>query len=294
MAKRQRKIEVYKLTISGLESAAEYDSILYRLWGENHELSNLLFKYSSKTHALHSIVQGANRSRFRFLSFTKGQRPDILDTDGLLIKPNPLTANQTIVEWTHILGAVKQNRYVLLVERNFNGIWPSTIEHYFQMLFENFYTWNFDDSSSNPRNQIVVSLEPESGPEFIARMDALEHITEAKVRIVRPNPGWGDLESELGARADESDARKVDIVMTARRKSSLNKRSGLLAWIRRAFRNRELGFVAIKGSRKGKMESFNTEKLVRHQKASLELTDNGQIHEEDIWNRLDQMMDELD
>lgn len=55
------------------------------------------------------------------------------------IGENPLTPNQTNVEWTHVLGGVKAERYVLLIERNVGGLWPSTMERYLQWMIDEFY-----------------------------------------------------------------------------------------------------------------------------------------------------------
>jgi len=68
-----------------------------------------------------------------------------------------------------------------------------------------------------------MSLEAEPGEEFLKRLESLDRITNARLRIVRPNPGWKDLEAELGQMADDSDAHKAEVVARARRGSSLEK-----------------------------------------------------------------------
>jgi hypothetical protein len=141
---------------------------------------------------------------------------------------------------------------------------------------------------------VTVNLEAEPGPEFLARIEALDRITEATVRVVRPNPGWRDLETELGEKAGESDAKKVDLTMTARRKSSLSKQGGVIGWIRDAFSQRELGFAAIKGRKGRQAETFTTEKLGKHSMLNIETDDRGQIVAEDAWEQLSAMMDNLD
>jgi len=119
-------------------------------------------------------------------------------------------------------------------------------------------------------------------------------VTEATVRVVRPNPGWHDLQNELGERAGESDARRVDLTMAARRRASLSKERGIIGWIRDAFGHGELGFAAIKGRRGGQTESFNTEKLGRHAMLNIEMDERGQIVADDAWAKLSEMMDDLD
>lgn len=119
-------------------------------------------------------------------------------------------------------------------------------------------------------------------------------ITEATVRIVRPNPGFSDLNTELGDQAGESDARRAEITMAARRNASLSKERGIIAWIRERFSQNSLGFAAIKGRRGNQVETFNTEKLGKHVMINIEMDDRGQIIADDAWAKLSEMMDNLD
>jgi hypothetical protein len=251
-------------------------------------------KAGEKSHALNEATLLNNRLRLRFLSYTKGHRPDVLDTAQFSLQPNPLLPEQTNVEWTHVLGGLKNGRFVLLIERNFNGLWPTTLEHYFQAIIDRFYEPAGADALVRDREPVTVNMEAEPGPEFLARIEALDRVTEATVRVVRPNPGWRDLQTELGEKAGESDAKAVDITMTARRRASLSKRRGIIGWIRDAFGQRELGYAAIKGRRGNQQESFTTVKLGKHAAVNFEMDDRGQIIPEDAWAKLSEMMDNLD
>ena len=294
MPTRQRKIEVHRLTISGLPSGTPYGAFLRNLRGRTRPVAEMVMKAGEKSHALNEAVLRNHRLWLRFLSYTKGHRPDVLDTDQFALQPNPLTPSQTNVEWTHILGALTGERYVLLIERNPNGIWPSAVERYLQWAVDRFYEPPEEEGQDGDREPVTINLEPEPGPEFLAQMEALDRVTEATVRVVRPNPGWHDLQSELGEKAGESDARKVDLTMTARRRASLSKNGGIVNWIRNAFAGGELGFAAIKGRRAGQTESFNTEKLGRHARLDIEMDERGQIVAEDAWTKFSEMMDNLD
>ncbi len=292
MPTKQRKIEVHRLTISGLPDGTGYGPVLRGLRG-TRAVGTMVMKSGEKSHALNDTALLNHRLRLRFLSFTKGHRPDILDTTQFAVQENPLTPSQTNIEWTHALGALKGGRYVLLIERNFNGIWPTTLEAYLQWMIDEYYQprTGAEQEDSAP---VAVTIEAEPGPEFVQRMDALEHITEAAIRIARPNPGWHDLETELGEKAEESDARKVDIKMTARRRASLNKNAGILAWIRQAFHKKKLGYAAITGRRGRHKESFTTEKLGKHFLVNMEMDERGQVSANDAWVKLSSTMDELD
>jgi len=290
---KQRKIEVHRLTVSGLPDGTAYGVFFHNLRGRTRPIAKMVMKSGEKSHAMNDATLRNHRLRLRFFSYTKGHRPDVLDTEQFALQPNPLTPSQTNVEWTHALGGFKSGRYMLLVERNSSGIWPSTIERYLQWAVDEFYEVPEEDHDGD-REPVTVNLEPEPGPEFLARMDALDRVTEAMVRVVRPNPGWRDLQTELGEKASESDARKVDVTMSARRRASLNRRGGILGWIRDAFLRHELGFAAIKGRRGIQAESFNTEKLGKHSMLDLEMDERGQIVPDDAWTKLSDLMDKMD
>ena len=111
---------------------------------------------------------------------------------------------------------------------------------------------------------------------------------------MRPNPGWHDLEKELGEEAAESDAHKTDVQMTARRNESLSKRKGIVAAIRNLFSSKSLGFAAVEGKRGKETDSFTTEKLGRHATLSFPLDAQGQVRHHDAWHKLGEMLDKQD
>lgn len=133
-------------------------------------------------------------------------------------------------------------------------------------------------------------MEFEPGEEFLDRLDQLTRITKASVRTVRPNPGWGDLETELASQSEASDAHKVEVTFSARRSASLSQADGVLAAIREMFVEQELDYAAIEGERAGRRDSFNTAKLGHRERIRLESDDNGQVIEGNAWTRLTEML----
>lgn len=292
MPTKQRKIEVHRLTISGLPDGTPYGRFLKNLRGQRPG-TDMVMKAGDKSHALMYASVQNRRLRMQFISFTKGHRPDVLDTNHFALQRNPMAPTQTHVEWTHVMGGKRGGQYILLIEKNISGIYPSTIGYYIQWMLDRFYDPPAEEEGGDDE-PATVNMEAEPGPEFLSRIESLDRVTEAVVRVVRPNPGWRDLESELGEKAGESDARKVDVVMTARRGSSLRRSAGIVEWIRDAFRARDLGYAAVKGWRGGQRDNFNTEKLGKHTTVALEMDDQGQIVSSDAWERMAEIMDNLD
>lgn len=293
MPTRRRKIEVHRLTISGLGKPAQYTQFLHDLSKAQQDLSKLVRRHGEKSHALHSSRIASNRIRLRFLSFVTGHRPDILDTKRFALQPNPLSAAQTGVEWTHVLGGLVDDRYSLIIERVQSGIAPGAIEDYLQWFIDSHGTSTVVPDGRRRTDPITVSIEAEPGEEFLTRLDALQRVTKATVRTVRPNPGWHDLDKELAEEADQSDAHRAEVSMTARRGASLNKRSGILQAVRSLFRRGNLNYAAIEGERGDQKESFNTTRLSESRRVNLELDDHGQVKESDAWDKMSDLMDDL-
>lgn len=294
MPTKQRKIEVHRLTISGLPEGTAYGPFLSNLRQSRRPVAEMVMKAGEKWHALNETTLRNHRLRLRFFSYTKGHRPDVLDTNQFALQPNPLAPSQTSVEWTHALGALKNNRYMLLVEKNIGGIYPTTLGRYLQWAVDQFYEPPEEEEENGDREPVTINLEAEPGPEFLTRLESLDRVTEATVRVVRPNPGWRDLETELGHKAGESDASKVDLTMTARRRASLKRQGGIIGWIYEALSKRSLDYAAIKGRRGSQVDTFNTKKLGKHAMLNIEIDERGQIVPADAWAKLSAMMDDMD
>jgi hypothetical protein len=292
MPTRRRKIEVHRLTISALPDNQTYGAFLRRIRHDANSLSDLVMSAGEKSHALEGASLRNNRLRLRFLSFTTGHRPDILDTEDFSLVPNPLDPAQTGVEWTHVLGSQRGNRYLMLVEKVQGGIYPGTIERYLQWMVDEFY--EPDEDQDNRQDPVTISLEAEPGEQFIQRMNALTRIMKASVRIVRPNPGWTDLDTELSGEAEASDAHKAEVSMTARRLASLSRTGGIVAAIRTLFADGQLNYASVEGERGNQKDSFSTDKLLKYRFVNFELDDRGQVQDRDAWQKLSDMLDELD
>ena len=88
---KKRKIEVHRLTISGLDDDASYVEFVSNLRRQFESHEDATQKGRTKSHVLWDCEgQRGGRLRMRFVSFSKGFRPDILDTDEYEITPTPL------------------------------------------------------------------------------------------------------------------------------------------------------------------------------------------------------------
>lgn len=283
MAVRKKKVEVHRLTMSGVPGGMTYGQLLRQARNAFDDLEDLVLEMRDKSHALFEVKIVGGRLRLLFMSFRTGYRPDILDVADYSLAPTPLGETETAVEWTHCLGGRVSGRYLLLVEKGQGGIWPKTLEDYVQWLVDQFELEDEDEDADEP---IVVSLEPLADESFVTRLETLDRIQHATVRIVRPNPGWWDLESELGEQADASDAAKADVAMHARRGASLAKDDGIVAAIKESVATGELAYARVEGQREGVAEGFDTARFGQAHRVEFELDEFGQVKHADAWKKL--------
>lgn len=284
MQGRRRKVEVYRLTISGLPHGTSYQDLIKNCF-DQVALDDREYDGSTKQHLLRECKLQGRLLQMSFNSYRMGHRPDIVNTSDLSLRKTPLKRDETGVEWTHCLIGKKHQRYYLVVERSQTGIWPSSIEEYLQ--------WFLDGALQDLDDEVVVTLSPEPGPEFISRLEGMDRIITATYRIARPNPGWLDLEGELARESEDSDSRRTEVTMHARRGKSLSKVGGIIKAIRDSFKERRLDHAKIKGERSGLPETLDSAKLIFHRYINFRMDGFGQVEHYDAWEKMAKLFDEM-
>ena len=123
---KRRKIEVYRLIISGLKDDADYLQLLRRARTAIKEELNVVQTGGDKSHALHEVKLMRGSLWLRFYSYSEGERPDVINTKSLNIKPNPLSDNETQVYWTHALISPLKKRVVMLTQSPLLDRYPTS------------------------------------------------------------------------------------------------------------------------------------------------------------------------
>lgn len=275
---KRRKLELYRLTISGLKPDTDYQKFLVALWANLPERAQRSFAPGGKSHVLDQLEITKSNLWFQFFSYAEDERPEVLDTNDMSLSENPLTPSEALVHWTHAMGKHAEGRYVMLLERVQTGIWPTKIEHYLQWMMEKPENAQLvKKTTANPDEPISVSLELEPDESFLKLVDAMEKIASVTVRIVRPNPGWSDYEDLLSEEARESDAQSAEVKMNARRNASLAKSGGIIGAMREAFRSKKLGRAIVEGDIDGERKRVSTESHGKSQYKYLETNQNGNV-----------------
>lgn len=275
---KRRKLELHRLTISGLSEGVDYQKFLISLWANLENRENRIFTPGGKGHALDQAREVQGHLWLQFFSFAEGERPEVLDTNDMSISENPLTDSEALLHWTHAMGAKLSDRYVVLLERVQAGIWPSKLEHYLQWLIDHPANELIaKEATANADEPISVSVELEADASFLKLIDSMERVVSASIRIVRPNPGWGDYEDLLSEEAKDSDAHSAEVTMNARRGASLSKTDGIIEAMREAYRGNKLGRAVVEGDVDGERKRVTTANHGKSQYKYLETNENGNV-----------------
>lgn len=292
---KRRKLELYRLTISGMVAGSDYQEFIESLWSNLGTRENRILNEGDKSHGLDSLRQSDETLWFQFFSYSAGERPEVIDTDDMTISANPLEPSEALLNWTHALGEQREDRYVLLVERVQTGIWPSKIEHYLDWLIghpENEgIVADYIASSDEP---ISVALELEPDATFMKLVNSMDRIVSATVRINRPNPGWGDYEELLNEEARKSDAQSAEVTMKARRGASLAKRDGIVQAMKEAYRQNDLGRASVEGDIDGERKTISTTKHGKSQYKYLPVSSNGTVNHAAAFDTFFEVLGKMD
>lgn len=292
---KRRKIEVYRLTISGLKDDVDYLQLLRRARASIKDELRAVQTIGDKSHVLHEVKATKGSLWLRFCSYSEGDRPDVINTKSLNIKPNPLSDNETTVYWTHGLVSPMKKRVVMLIERVQAGIWPSRVEDYLQWLLDHPDNQKLvADVQGDAEEPLTVTLELEADKSFMKQVEAMERIIAVSLRIARPNPGWKDYEDLLSKEAQASDAHYADVSMHARRNASLSKDQGIVQALKDLNQHDKLGRAEVEGETGGERKSISTEKYGKSQYKNLPTDADGNVAHDAALEKFLEFLDEVD
>ena len=292
---KRRKLEVYRLIISGLKEDVDYLQFLRRARASIKDELKAVQTIGDKSHVLHEAKVTKGSLWMRFYSYSEGERPDVINTKSLNIKPNPLSDNETQVYWTHALVSPLKKRVVMLIERVQAGIWPSRLEDYLQWLIDHPENKKLvAEVQGDAGEPLTVTLELEADKSFMKQVEAMERIIAVSVRIVRPNPGWMDYEDLLSKEAQASDAHYADVSMHARRNASLSKNQGIVQAMKDLDQNNKLGRAEVQGETGGERKSISTEKYGKSQHKNLPTDADGNVAHDAALEKFLEYLGEVD
>jgi hypothetical protein len=292
---KRRKIEAYRLIISGLRIGLGYADVLRRARASLDDEREAVQRLGDKSCVLHNMEPIDLGLWLVFYSYTEGDRPDVIDTSTLTIHANPLADDETQIEWTHALYSSSLDRNLMLIERVQRGMWPSRVESYLQWLLDHPRNESLRrEVQANAQEPLTVTLELEVAGSFMEQVDAMSRIASASLRIARPNPGWQDYENLLSEEARASDAKYAEIEMHARRNASLRRDDGIVEAMRAMDQNNTLGHAAVEGVLDGQTQRISTEKHGRAMVKYLPTDEDGNVQHDAAREKFFEMLGEME
>jgi len=275
------------LTISLLPEGITYLDVFATVMSKLSNNTSRVMEGSSKSHLLLSTSKKRESLGLTFGSFKPGDRDDVVNTRSIEVKPSPLAEFEANLIYTQALLTPTNGGAKLCIEMNRNGIYPSTMEEYFQWLLDEAWT---DQGKEPPFPGATVNLTADAAKTFVQELNTLTRVQKASVRFPQPNPSWYDNDGPLAEEAGESNAQWIEVVMTAARSHSLALGKGFVRTIRR-LANADKPFRAkVFGERNGTpVPPIDSNNLAKHEWVSVPVDDSGKVLEQHIFAELESL-----
>ena len=144
-------------------------------------------------------------------------------------------------------------------------------------------------------DQPAVELNPVTDESFLKAIDRFGVIKLANLRVAKPNVDWTDNYNHMTAVASESNARTIEISVSAQRADTLSRDQGLMQYIRAMVTER---LSALKGARvvgvrtgESAPTTVSLAKHIQHQKVLIEVDEHGHVVTSDILKRMRAYLD---
>jgi hypothetical protein len=190
----------------------------------------------------------------------------------------PLERGERVATKTH--GMISLSTREAVIEYNQKGAKASDISSTFEQI----------GRSRTARDELSIELLPVADEDFLHMIGRFERIRVATFRVARPNPGWTDHYNHLNEVAEESDARYMEVTMTADRGQSLDENHGIIGYIKTLARatHAYLKGARVTGVRQGEdaETSVALARYIEHQKVQVRMTEDGHVEDRDIERRI--------
>jgi hypothetical protein len=137
----------------------------------------------------------------------------------------------------------------------------------------------------------VTELNPVADESFAEALGRFGRIRVASIRVARPNVDWTDHYNHLTEVARDSNARTMELSLTANRASSLSTAGGVVRFIRDLAHDTLSMFkgARITGTREGESAetTISLANHIEHQKVSVRMTESGHVDDMDIKQKIE-------
>jgi hypothetical protein len=207
-----------------------------------------------------------------------GVNPLIFNAGQAKERIQKLRTGEIVAHKTH--GMIHLQSREAIIEYNHRGAKAADVSHVLEELARR--TKQF--------KTLALELNPVADVEFVKAIDRFERIRVASLRVARPNMDWTDHYNNLTAVASDSEARTVEVSLTANRGGSLSTRHGIVHFIR-DLATQSLSMLKgarLVGVRKGESAetAISLSHHIEHQKINVKMTEDGHVDDDDIKGKM--------
>jgi hypothetical protein len=271
-----RRLEVFALHARLTKGRVNYDSLFQAF--ANLPDEQRVFTVGDKLVAIPMLTFQDGYVWFRAVEGDKSLHPLIYNYENGTARIERLRTGEMVATRTH--GLINLERREAIIEYNQIGAKASdvslTLEHVGRIRTQ----WT----------SLKVEFTPKVDQEFIDSINRFERIRVASFKVARPNPSWEQDYEHLSEVAEDSNARYMELTMTAERNESLSARRGIISYIKSMARltTSHIKGANITGVRQGESSetSVSLNRYIEHQKVRVRRTEEGHVEDADVERRI--------
>jgi hypothetical protein len=271
-----RKLQVHALHATSSEGAVDYPALFAQL----ARTSARMRQTASTEAAIALPILSLRSGVVTFVAYKGpiGQYPLIFNRNSSTERLEPLASGEIVATRTH--GVIDVERREAIIEYNHSGAKAPDIASVLQSLAERVTRAEW----------FQFELNPKADQTFLEDLARFRSVKVASIKMARPNPNWTDYESHLTSIAADSDARVIEVTVSAGRQGAINTIGGLVDFIRQAAGARlpPLKGAQVSGYREGEdaATTISLSNHIEHQRVEVKLTPEGHVETSDIQRKL--------
>ncbi len=267
-----RKLEVYALHGRNDDRPANYERLFEMLI--RVPPAKRALKVGDKVIVIPRLKKDGSRILVSAVEGAEGTNPLIFNTASAAERTEDLQPGEVVAEKTHAVLDLQTREGI--IEYNQRGAKASDIAEVLESVARRKNEWS----------SLALELNPVADVEFVRAIERFDRIQLASIKVARPNQDWNDYYNDFTHLADESDARLVEIQLTAQPRNSLSKDYGIVHYLKElaAAPLAVMKGAHIKGVRHGEKAptTISLSHYIEHQRVSVRITDDGHVQSGDI------------
>jgi hypothetical protein len=199
----KRKLEVFSIHALKSNGQVDYKSLFKDFAEINDERRSVIV--NEKLIAVPTVEVKGTTVLLVAYEGNVGQNPLIFNATNAEERTERLKRGEIVATRTHAVVDIESRE--VIVEYNHAGAKAGDLASVITNSLSESETWR----------GLNVELNPVADEEFVKAIEKFRRIRLASLRVARPNPGWTDHVNNLTEMAGESDAKDVEVALSANR-----------------------------------------------------------------------------